>query len=62
MNHGHINLPGVDTQQSLIWRGFAPIQLRALLNTSFERKSTHFEYLPLTNGTPFTYQLCIPFN
>ena len=31
------------------------VKPRILLNTVFDRKGTPFVFLPLSNGTPFTY-------
>ena len=44
-------------QTYICWRLRPEVQPLTLLYTIFDRKGTFFVYLPLKNGTPFTYLL-----
>ena len=48
---------GGNTQKSFKREGSAPRSNPLTLYIILGRKGTHFVYLPLTNGTPFTYLL-----
>ena len=65
MNHGLVKLPGGYSRNFYAGRLRPEVQLLTLLYTIFDRYSTPFVYLLLTNGTPITYlflEVRIPFN
>ena len=47
--------PGGYSPKRCVRRLRLEVKPRTLLNTVFDRKGTPFLFLPLKNGTPFTY-------
>ena len=47
--------PGGYSPMLCVGRLRLEVKPRTLLNTVFDRKGTPFVFLPLSNGTPFTY-------
>ena len=65
MNYGLVKLHGGYSRNFYARRLRPEVQLLTLLYTIFDRISTPFVYLLLTNGTPITYlflEVCIPLN